>query len=76
MQLQDVGRLLLLTGLLLGLAGLLLMLGPRVPFLGRLPGDIHFRWGETSIFIPIMTSILLSIILSVGLNLVLRILNR
>ena len=57
------------------LGGVLILLG-RVPFLGRLPGDIRIQRGNFSCFIPIATSILLSIVLTVVLNLVLRWLRR
>lgn len=73
---RDAGVLLVVTALVLGLAGLLLMLAPRLPFLGRLPGDLQFRWGDTTIFIPIVTCLVLSVLVSIGLNLVLRLLSR
>jgi hypothetical protein len=52
------------------------MLGGRVPFLGRLPGDISFRWGGANFYFPIMTSIVVSILLTIGLNLIVRLFNR
>ena len=58
------------------MVGLLLFLGAKIPFLGRLPGDIHIQLGNVSCFFPLATSILLSIILTVVLNLVLRILRK
>jgi uncharacterized membrane protein len=66
----EVGRILLVVGLLIAGVGLLAMLGFRIPF-GRLPGDIVI--GEHGgIFIPIVTSIVLSLILTVVLNLLVR----
>ncbi len=76
MKLEPLGQILLLVGLMFGLLGLVFILGGRLPFLGRLPGDLHFRWGETSFFLPIATSLLVSVVLTVALNLALRILNR
>jgi hypothetical protein len=51
------------------------LLADRVPFfgwLGRLPGDLVFRRGNTTIYVPIVTSIILSIILSIVLTFIFR----
>jgi len=56
-----VGRLLLIVGLLIAGIGVVMMLG--LP-LGRLPGDIAFKRGNVSVYIPIGTSILVSIVLT------------
>lgn len=74
--LQGLGRLLLIIGGGIALIGLLLMLGGRLfPWFGRLPGDIRYQGENVSCFFPIVTSILLSIILTVLLNLVVKILR-
>lgn len=74
---QNLGRFLLIIGGGIVLVGLLLMLGGRFfPWLGRLPGDIHYQGKSVSCFFPIVTSILLSIILTLLLNLIIRLLNR
>jgi hypothetical protein len=79
MDMQSVGRWLLIGGIVLvALGGLLMLLG-RIPFfsnLGRLPGDIHIEGEGFSCFIPIVSMILLSVILTVVLNIVLRLINR
>jgi uncharacterized protein HemY len=64
-----MGRLLVVMGLVLAGIGLLVMLG--LP-LGRLPGDIVIRRGNTTVHLPIATSILLSLILTVLLMLLRR----
>ena len=56
-----MGRLLLVTGIIIAGVGLLMMSG--VP-IGRLPGDFSFRRGNTTFYFPLATSILLSIILT------------
>jgi hypothetical protein len=61
---QDFGRLLLIAGSVFVLLGLFFVLGGRIPFLGKLPGDLFFRKGNTTIFIPITTSVLLSLALT------------
>lgn len=68
----DVGRMLLVFGLLIAAVGVALMLLPRLPFLGRLPGDLSFQWGDTRVHVPLATSIILSIVLTLLLNLLIR----
>jgi hypothetical protein len=71
-----LGKVLVGIGIfIVGLGGLL-WLGGRVPFLGRLPGDISFQRGGFSCYIPIVTSIVLSILLTILLNIIVRLLNR
>ena len=75
--LQMAGRVLLVLGGVIALTGAMLMAGGRIlPWLGRLPGDIHIQRGNVSCFFPLATSILLSILLTVVLNLLIRLLNR
>jgi Protein of unknown function (DUF2905) len=56
-----MGKTLVVIGVLIALAGVLIMLG--VP-LGRLPGDISYRRGNTSFYFPLTTSILVSVVLT------------
>ncbi len=65
---QDIGRLLLVFGILLAVIGGALMLFGRF----HLPGDFTFRSGGVTVYIPIATSIILSIVLTVILNVVFR----
>ncbi len=74
--LGDLGRWLVYAGLGLAGLGLVLMLAGRVPWLGRLPGDIRIERGGFSCFAPLATSLLLSLILTIVLNVVIRLLNR
>jgi hypothetical protein len=71
--LGNVGRLLLVFGIGIAIIGGLLMLGGRIPWLGRLPGDIRIEREGFSCFIPLATSIVLSLLLTLLLNLILRI---
>lgn len=68
----DAGKLLVVAGGLILLVGIVFMLAGKVPLLGRLPGDISFRTGNTQVFIPIATSLLLSLLLTIVLNLFFR----
>ena len=62
---NDLGRLLIGLGLVLFVAGgLLLLLGRTGIPLGRLPGDISYRGKNLSVYFPLGTSILVSILLS------------
>ncbi len=70
--LSQIGKIVLLVGAALVLLGLLLLLLGRVPYLGRLPGDIVIRRGPVTIYAPIVTMLLLSLILTILLNLLFR----
>ena len=59
------GKVLVICGGVLILAGLLLYLGGRIPGLGRLPGDFMFKKGNVTVYLPFGTSLLLSIILTI-----------
>lgn len=60
-----MGKFLIVAGIVIALIGMLISMG--VP-LGRLPGDLSWRRGNTSIHFPIVTSIVLSIILTLLLS--------
>jgi hypothetical protein len=68
----DLGRLLVVIGLAIVVLGLFITLGPKVPWLGRLPGDIVYRKGGFTLYFPIATSILLSVLLSLVISLLRR----
>ncbi len=58
------GKLLVLIGVFLILMGLLLMVGDKIPWLGRLPGDILIKKGKVTFYFPIVTCIIISILLT------------
>jgi hypothetical protein len=63
--LRELGKLLLVLGVLLAAVGVFLVLGARLPFrLGRLPGDIVYSGRHTTFYFPIVTCILLSVLLT------------
>jgi hypothetical protein len=62
---NDLGKLLVVAGLLLAGVGVLLWSGLGRTWLGRLPGDFHFTRGNTSIYFPFMTCLLASILLTI-----------
>lgn len=75
---EDIGRMLILFGIVLALIGGVIVLLGRVPGLGlgRLPGDIVIQQPGFSCFFPLATSIILSIVLTIVLNVVLGLLRR
>jgi hypothetical protein len=65
-----LGRLLIVLGIVLLVAGIWISLGWKVPLrLGRLPGDIYFRRGNATFYFPIVTCLLLSLILTLIVSL-------
>ena len=65
---DQLGRMLVVAGLVLAVIGALLILGPKLGLrLGRLPLDYHFQRGNFSIYVPLGTSILLSLVVSLVL---------
>ena len=68
---RELGRWLLLAGVLLPALGAVLLLGARLPFrLGRLPGDIAIEGRHGSFYFPIVTCIALSIVLTLVFRLI------
>jgi len=74
--LQPLGRLLIIGGIVLLALGIVLVLAPRLPFLGRLPGDIVLRREGFACVIPLATCIILSLLLTLILNVVVRLLGK
>jgi len=67
----ELGRVLLIIGVLLVVVGGLAMLGVRLPF-GRLPGDIAVEGERGSFYFPIVTMLVISVVLTILANLFLR----
>ena len=70
--LGSLGKLLIVAGVALAGLGLLLLVAGRIPFAGRLPGDVVIERGNWSFYFPLATSILLSLLLTLLLNLFAR----
>jgi len=62
---DSLARMLILFGLALAAIGGILLLIGKVPFIGRLPGDIYVQRKNFSFYFPLTTSILLSILLTI-----------
>ena len=64
-----MGKLLVIVGVIIAGVGLLVMMGLPI---GRLPGDLSFRRGNTTVYFPLATSIIASILLTLLLALLRR----
>jgi len=60
-----MGKMLIFAGVVLIAMGLAFMFADKIPFLGRLPGDIYIKKERFSFYFPITTSIILSIIFTI-----------
>lgn len=61
---DSLGKVLILFGVVLALLGGLLLVAGKIPYLGRLPGDIVIRRENWSFYFPLTSSILISILLT------------
>jgi hypothetical protein len=63
---RELGKGLLILGLVIAAAGIFLLAGAKLPFrLGRLPGDISYHGRHTNFYSPIVTCTLLSVVLTI-----------
>jgi hypothetical protein len=61
----SMGKMLIILGVVLIVIGLAFTWGPKIPWLGKLPGDISIKKDNFSFYFPITTSIIISIILTI-----------
>jgi hypothetical protein len=61
---NELGKILVVMGLLMAVAGVLLWSGVGRGWLGRLPGDIHYTRGNATFYFPIVTCLLVSVLMS------------
>jgi len=62
--LAGLGKVLILIGLIIVIIGGGILLLPKIPWIGRLPGDIFYKGEKFSFYFPLTTSIIISIILT------------
>lgn len=70
--LTGVGKLLIIFGSLMVVAGLALVFEPHIPFLGRLPGDILVQRDGFTFYFPLVTMVIVSVVLTILLNVIFR----
>ena len=73
---REIGWVLVIAGGVALVMGALLVVLGRIPWLGRLSGDVDWTSGRTRIILPIVSMILLSVVLTVVVNVILRLLRR
>ena len=61
----SIGKILIVVGIVFVIAGLAYIYGPKIPWLGKLPGDISIKKDNFTFYFPIATSIIISILLSI-----------
>jgi hypothetical protein len=66
---RELGTLLIVIGGIVLVLGVGLLAADRIPWLGRLPGDLVVRRGPVTFYFPIVTSIVVSLVLTLLLNL-------
>jgi hypothetical protein len=66
---QQFGKLMIFAGIFLLVLGALFFFGDKIPFIGKLPGDIYIKKKNFTFYFPIVTSILISILISLILYL-------
>jgi hypothetical protein len=62
--LQQIGRLLIVVGVVCASVGALMLFAGKIPWLGRLPGDIIVQRKNFTFYFPLATSILVSLLLT------------
>ena len=60
-----LGKMLIVVGIVFIIMGIAFLFGDKIPFLGRLPGDISIQKERFSFYFPITTCIIISIVLSI-----------
>jgi len=67
---ESLGKMLILFGIVAIVIGAVFVLFGKVPWIGRLPGDIVVRRENFTFYFPVVTMLLLSIILTIIFNLI------
>jgi len=75
MELANLGKILLIIGGIIVLAGLVTFILGKTGFMGRLPGDILIQKGSFTFYFPLVTFLILSIVLTIVVNVVIRLLK-
>jgi len=76
MNFTSLGKTLILVGVFIVIAGGLIMLFSKIPFLDRLPGDIKIQKENFTFYFPLTTAIIISVIITVILNIALKFLIK
>ena len=69
---MDFGKMLIVFGIFMIIAGVAIGFSGKFFLLGQLPGDNHWSWGKTTFFFPVVSSFVISIVGTILLNLFFR----
>lgn len=69
---MDFGKMLIVFGIFMIIAGVAIGFSGKFFLLGQLPGDIHWSWGKATFFFPVVSSFVISIVGTILLNLFFR----
>jgi hypothetical protein len=64
---SSLGKLLLIIGLVIAGLGLAMLLAAKIPWIGKLPGDLIWRGKNITVYFPLMTSLIVSLVLTIVL---------
>lgn len=67
---KNMGKFIIIIGLILVLVGIIIQFADKIPWIGRLPGDIMIKKENFTFYFPLVTSIILSIVISLIIYLV------
>ena len=76
MNLGNIAKILIFIGIGIVILGGILFLLAKIPFLGKLPGDITIKHENFTFYFPLATSIIASIILSIILTIIFRFISK
>jgi len=74
--LSEIGKSLIYFGLFLIFFGFLILFSKKIPYFGKLPGDIYIQRKNFQFYFPITSFLILSIFLSLLINIIFKIFKR
>jgi len=73
---EGIGKIIIIVGAVMVVLGLILAFGARIPFLGKLPGDILIEKDGFTFYFPVVTFLLLSVVLTLIINFIWRFIGK
>jgi hypothetical protein len=61
---DTLGKSLIIIGVVFIVVGMVVLFGPKLPIIGKLPGDFHIKKENFEVYIPLATGLLISLLLS------------
>lgn len=66
---SELGKIIILFGIIFVIVGVVILFSPKIPFIGKLPGDILIKKDGITFYFPLATSIVVSILITIIINL-------